>query len=97
MALSIEEYACINDFSVLYSGGLDSCAVPLVIGTHTKGGIHLLTYKHSYGTFFNEWSKKHTPELQRDRAVAIAAVRAAPFFRAVEINHISKFLKSIFT
>ena len=66
MALSIEEYACINDFSVLYSGGLDSCAVPLVIGTHTKGGIHLLTYKHSYGTFFNEWSKKHTPELQRE-------------------------------
>lgn len=67
MPLSPEEYACVRDFSVLYSGGLDSCAVPLIIGemTHTKGNIHLLTYKHSYGTFFNEWSKKHTPDLQR--------------------------------
>ena len=54
-----------DSFSVLYSGGLDSCAVPLIIGKHTKGGIHLLTYKHKYGTFFNNWSKKHTPDLQR--------------------------------
>ncbi len=66
MPLTIEEYACIRDFSVLYSGGLDSCAVPLVIGEHTQGGIHLLTYKHAYGSFFNEWSKRHTPELQRE-------------------------------
>lgn len=65
MPMTMDEYACIKDFSVLYSGGLDSCAVPIIIGEHTTGGIHLLTFKHSYGTLFNEWSRKHTPELQR--------------------------------
>lgn len=65
MPLTREEYAVVNDFSVLYSGGLDSCAVPLIIGASTPGQIELLTFKHQYGTFFNEWSKRHTPELQR--------------------------------
>ena len=65
MPLSLQEYGCMDSFSVLYSGGLDSCAVPLIVGKHTTGGIHLLTYKHKYGTFFNNWSKKHTPDLQR--------------------------------
>jgi hypothetical protein len=65
MPLTREEYAVIKDFSVLYSGGLDSAAVPLIIGADTTGQIELLTFKHQYGSFFNEWSKKHTPELQR--------------------------------
>lgn len=65
MPLTREEYAVIQDFSVLYSGGLDSCAVPLIIGADTTGKIELLTFMHQYGTFFNEWSKRHTPELQR--------------------------------
>lgn len=65
MPLTREEYAVVRDFSVLYSGGLDSCAVPLIIGANTTGKIELLTFKHQYGTFFNEWSKRHTPELQR--------------------------------
>ena len=68
MPLSAEEYSCIQDFSVLYSGGLDSCAVPILIGEkqHKKdAGIHLLTFKHDYGALFNEWSRRHTPELQR--------------------------------
>jgi len=66
--LSREEYACVRNFSVLYSGGLDSCAVPIIVGELQEdraAGIHLLTYKHQYGSFFNEWSKKHTPELKR--------------------------------
>jgi hypothetical protein len=62
--MTAAEYACVRDFSVLYSGGLDSCAVPLLIGGNTQGGIHLLTFKHSYGTLFNEWSRRHTPDLQ---------------------------------
>ncbi len=65
MPLTREEYTCIRDFSVLYSGGLDSCAVPLIIGANTPGQIELLTFKHAYGSMFNEWSKRHTPELQR--------------------------------
>jgi hypothetical protein len=68
LPLTREEYACVRNFSVLYSGGLDSVAVPLIIGGDQKqrdSGIHLLTYKHWYGTFFNGWSKKHTPELKR--------------------------------
>ena len=32
MPLTLEEYGCVRDFSVLYSGGLDFCAVPLVVG-----------------------------------------------------------------
>ena len=63
------EYSVLKDFSVLYSGGLDSCAVPIIIGDNQRadrrGGVHLLTFKHSYGTLFNEWSRRHTPELQR--------------------------------
>ena len=35
MPLTREEYAVVRDFSVLYSGGLDSCAVPLIIGANT--------------------------------------------------------------
>ncbi len=65
MPLTLDEYACMEQFSVLYSGGLDSCAVPLIVGKRTRGGIHLLTYKHAYGTLFNEWSRRHTPDLQR--------------------------------
>ncbi len=65
MPLTREEYACINDFSVLYSGGLDSVAVPLIIGANTPGKIELLTFMHQYGAFFNEWSKRHTPDMQR--------------------------------
>ncbi len=63
--MTADEYACVRDFSVLYSGGLDSCAVPILVGGQTRGGIHLLTFKHGYGTLFNEWSRRHTPELQR--------------------------------
>lgn len=68
MPLSSEEYTHIRDFSVLYSGGLDSCAVPILIGERQvaqDAGIHLLTFKHDYGALFNEWSRRHTPELQR--------------------------------
>ncbi len=68
MPLSTDEYTRIRDFSVLYSGGLDSCAVPILIGEkqlHQDSGIHLLTFKHDYGTLFNEWSRRHTPDLQR--------------------------------
>lgn len=63
--MTAAEYACVRDFSVLYSGGLDSCAVPILVGNQTGGSIHLLTFKHDYGTLFNEWSRRHTPELQR--------------------------------
>lgn len=69
MPLALDEYAVLKDFSVLYSGGLDSCAVPLIIGENQRddrrGGVHLLTFMHRYGALFNEWSRKHTPELQR--------------------------------
>ncbi len=68
MPLSADEYTCIRDFSVLYSGGLDSCAVPILIGERQReqdSGIHLLTFKHDYGALFNEWSRRHTPDLQR--------------------------------
>jgi len=39
--------------------------VPILVGNQTAGSIHLLTFKHDYGTLFNEWSRRHTPELQR--------------------------------
>lgn len=62
----VDRYKNVHSFAVLYSGGLDSTAVPLIIGPHATGSIHLLTYFHHYGTFFNDWSKKHTPELERE-------------------------------
>ena len=65
MALTIEEYGLLEDFSVLFSGGLDSTAVPLMIGPHTRGDIHLLTYKHRYGSLFNEWSRHQIEPLRR--------------------------------
>jgi hypothetical protein len=65
MPLTLAEYGAIRDFAVLYSGGLDSSTVPILIGQRTRGGIHLLTFKHDYGALFNEWSRRHTPELRR--------------------------------
>ena len=65
MALTLEEYGLLEDFSVLFSGGLDSTAVPLMIGPHTRGDIHLLTYKHRYGSLFNEWSRHQIEPLRR--------------------------------
>ena len=65
MPLTEEEYGCLKSFSVLYSGGLDSCAVALMMGQKVQGGVHLLTYKHHYGTFFNEWSRKHNNDLRK--------------------------------
>ena len=66
MPLTLEEYACLDNFSVLFSGGLDSTAVPLIIGPLTRGSIQLLTYKHRYGSLANEWSRRHIPELKRE-------------------------------
>lgn len=64
MPLTLEEYKCLESFSVLYSGGLDSCAVALMMGKLIPGGVHLHTYMHNYGTFFNEWSRKHNEDLR---------------------------------
>jgi hypothetical protein len=65
MPLTVDEYACLESFSVLYSGGLDSAAVALLMGGMIDGGIHLLTYRHDYGALFNEWSRKHNADLRR--------------------------------
>ena len=64
MPLTHEEYAVIQDFSVLYSGGLDSCAVPLIIGANTTGKIELRPSCTSMGPS-SKVVKRHTPELQR--------------------------------
>lgn len=65
MPLPREAYRVLRSAAVLYSGGLDSVAVTLMVGELMEGPLHLLTYKHAYGTFFNEWSRKHNPDLQR--------------------------------
>jgi len=65
VALTIEEYGLLEDFSVLFSGGLDSTAVPLMIGPYTRGDIHLLTYKHKFGSLFNEWSRHQIEPLRK--------------------------------
>lgn len=65
MPLTLEEYKCLENFSVLYSGGLDSCAVAVYMGSLIPGGVHLHTYMHNYGAFFNEWSRKHNEDLRR--------------------------------
>jgi hypothetical protein len=65
MPLTAEEYRCLKSFSVLYSGGLDSCCVALHIGSMVDGGVHLLTYRHDYGALFNEWSRRHNGDLRR--------------------------------
>lgn len=65
MPLTIDEYACLKDFSVLYSGGLDSAAVAIYMGQRCQGKAHLLTYMHQYGALFNEWSRRHNPDMAR--------------------------------
>lgn len=65
MPLTADEYRCLESFSVLYSGGLDSVAVALLMGEMIDGPIHLLTYKHHYGTLFNQWCHRHDEELRR--------------------------------
>ena len=57
MPLTLEEYKCLESFSVLYSGGLDSCAV--AYDGKLIRAVSIYTYMHNYGTFFNEWSRKH--------------------------------------
>lgn len=61
----LERYQNIKNFAVLFSGGLDSTAVALLIGPRAQGTAHLLTYFHHYGTFFNDWCRKHIPELRQ--------------------------------
>ncbi len=65
MPLNMNQYRCLRQFSVLYSGGLDSCAVALLMGEAIPGSVHLLTYMHDYGTMFNEWSRRHNADLVR--------------------------------
>ncbi len=65
MPLTMDEYRCLKSFSVLYSGGLDSAAVALLMGDNIDGPVHLMTYKHAYGALFNEWSRKHNDDLRR--------------------------------
>jgi hypothetical protein len=65
MPLTLDEYRCLRGFSVLYSGGLDSAAVAILMGGLIDGPVHLLTYKHQYGALFNEWSRRHNSDLVR--------------------------------
>jgi hypothetical protein len=65
LALTLEEYGLLEDFSVLFSGGLDSTAVPLLVGPKVNGDVHLLTYMHRYGSLFNEWSRRQIEPLRR--------------------------------
>lgn len=66
LALTLEEYALVRGFTVLFSGGLDSTAVPLMFGDRMKGPILLLTFKHRYGSLFNEWSRHQIEPLRRN-------------------------------
>ena len=65
MPLTMDEYRCLESFSVLYSGGLDSIAVALMLGLEVPGEVHCLTYMHKYGALFNEWSRRHNGDLIR--------------------------------
>jgi len=65
MPLTMDEYRCLKSFSVLYSGGLDSVAVALMLGLEVPGEIHCITYMHKYGALFNEWSRRHNGDLRR--------------------------------
>ena len=38
MPLTADEYRCLESFSVLYSGGLDSAAVAVLLGKMCSGG-----------------------------------------------------------
>ena len=61
MPLTADEYRCLESFSVLYSGGLDSAAVAVLMGKMVTGGVHLLTYKHHYGTFLTNGRESTMP------------------------------------
>jgi hypothetical protein len=65
MPLTWDEYKQLKSFSVLYSGGLDSAAVAILMGEIVPGGVHLLTFRHDYGALFNEWSRRHNDDLRR--------------------------------
>ncbi|MBN2055206.1 hypothetical protein JW905_09810 [bacterium] len=54
-----------GDFTVCYSGGLDSTAVGLIMGRRFDGTVHLWTLDHRLGHLFVKWSHKHAEDLAR--------------------------------
>ena len=64
MPLTWDEYKQLKSFGVLYSGGLDSAAVAILMGEIIPGDVHLLTFRHDYGAMFNEWSRRHNDDLR---------------------------------
>jgi len=64
MPLTWDEYKQLKSFGVLYSGGLDSAAVAILMGEIIPGDVHLLTFRHDYGALFNEWSRRHNEDLR---------------------------------
>jgi len=78
-------------FSVLFSGGLDSTAVPLLLGEKFKGDIHLVTLDHNYGNLFLDWSKKHVADLKRifgDNRVHHEIFNITPYFKKITLKNI---------
>lgn len=61
----MDEKKLVGDFTVCYSGGLDSTAVGLIMGRRYSGMIHLWTLDHRYGHLFPKWSCKHADDLKR--------------------------------
>lgn len=53
------------DFNILYSGGLDSTCVALIMGKKFTGRIHLSTMDHNFGHLFVHWSEKHVHDIRR--------------------------------
>jgi hypothetical protein len=54
-----------GDFTVCYSGGLDSTAVAYMMAFKYTGKVHLWTLDHNYGSLFAGWSRKHAEDLAR--------------------------------
>ena len=55
MPLTWDEYKQLKSFGELYSGGLDSAAVAILMGEIIPGDVHLLVPPR-LPALFNEWS-----------------------------------------
>jgi len=79
-----------GDFSVAYSGGLDSTIVPYIMGQKTKGNIHLITLIHKYGSLFNSFALKHVRDLRRifgPSRIKHHFADVTPYFRRITLKN----------
>lgn len=92
-ALNIDSYRDSTEFSVCFSGGIDSTFVACYFGLQYKKDIHLVTVDHGYGNLFPGLRYRHICDIKRllgKERVCEAFINTKVTFKEILINSVKE-------